>query len=167
MPDVCLYRANRTIFAGIHRSSESLRQTRDFDGVSQFRGRAMSFNVRNGLRSEPCGGMSQGNDLRLAFHSRSYEASALRPIVVNRSPLNDGIDFIAVMNSVGQALQYNHPHAITKGCAGSAGIKSSCASIRRGDAAFLMEIPPLLRDFDGHASRKCHITLICEECLAC
>src|SRR5215510_4604125 len=163
MPDICLYRANRTMFAGIRRLPESLRQTRDFDGVSQFCGRAMSFNVRNGLRCEPCGGMSQGNDLRLAFHSRSYEASAVRPVVVNCSPLNHGIYFIAVMKSVGQALQYDHPHSVTKCCAGSAGVKSSSASIRGGDAAFVMEIPPLLRDFDAHASRKCHITLIGEE----
>ncbi|MDE2846080.1 MAG: hypothetical protein OXO51_05165 [Gemmatimonadota bacterium] len=102
---------------GLHRTDQAARVSRGasdgrrFNGVARGRSRAMGFHEGklSGAYATSAGGRL--DDGFLCALPRDRQA-ATAPVLVDRGPVNDRVDRIAVVHGVGQAFQHDDARAV-------------------------------------------------------
>ncbi|MCY3713022.1 MAG: hypothetical protein OXH02_07020 [Gemmatimonadetes bacterium] len=127
---------------GLHRTNQAARAVRDpsflrgtsdghrFNGVARGRSRAMGFHEGklSGAYATSAGGRL--NDGLLGALPRDRQAAAA-PVLVDRGPVNNRVDRIAVGQRFGQAFQHDDARAVASSVTVCPLVKGPAAPIRR------------------------------------
>ncbi len=103
MPDVSFDRADIAELLLVRLALKNFPQRFKFNRVANRSARAMRLNVANGLDGDIGIRLRQGNGIRLPLHARSQERSRACAIVILPGAANDGIDRIAIGESISAA----------------------------------------------------------------
>src|ERR1019366_6106999 len=135
----------------------------EFNGVADWGARAVRLDVANGLDGNVGIGLGQVNGIRLSIYARGQERSGACAVVVLACTANDGINGIAIGQSIGEPLEDDHAGTVTEHGSRGVGIKRTAVAILCKRASLLIEETALLRDSDVNAAGECDVTLIVEE----
>ena len=119
--DAAFHRAERAELLCIRRGAEDAGESRDLDGIAEWRGGAVGFDVGNRVGGDARIGVRLRDDFAVPFIARRGEAQLFRAVVVDRLAADDGVNLITVGNRVRQSLEHDDARAIRKH--GSVGIR--------------------------------------------
>ena len=97
MTDTGFESAKRAVLLAVGIRPKRLRQSRDFDGISQGCSGAMSFNVGDIIGHDPGNRLCLGNDLGLTINTRSREPYLERSVIIDGGPFEDGVNGIFII----------------------------------------------------------------------
>src|SRR4051812_12911133 len=86
-----------------------------------------------------------------------------RAVVVDRRPLDDGTDRVAVSDGLREPLQNHHSGTVAAHRTAGIAIKGAAVAVGRGDATLLVEIALRLREADRNSSGQGQITLVAQQ----
>ena len=143
-----------------------MRKSPYLDGIADYRSRSVGLDVRN-VRGADAGEIQCfGNDLRLAFNTRSKIAHFARAIIVDCGSEDDGADMIPVFDRIFKAAKYDNPQAASKNSAAGSCIEGPTVAIARKNLSFAIDIALTMWDFDGNSTCQSQVALIIEQALA-
>ncbi len=102
----------------------------------------------------------------LPVHPGGGEAHPGRAVVGHRRAEHHGIDAVAVLDRVGEALQRHHTAAVAVHRARRRGVEGAAMAVRREDAAFLIEVASDERCADRDPAGEREVALPGEQRLA-
>ena len=123
----------------------------------------MCFDVADRLGAHAGRGLGQRDHLGLAFDAGSRVADLQRTVVVDRGTQDDGLDFISVLEGVGQSLQHHHAHAVSAHRPLGLGVKGAAVAVGRQDTAFFVDVTASQRHAHPNAAGKGHVALEVQE----
>src|SRR5262249_33467958 len=129
--------------------AKRLGQRGHLNRISQRRPRAMRLDVTDGFRFNAGESLRRLDDLRLRIDARGREAHLSRAIVVDGGAFNNSDYLVAVGDGLLQPLQHNGSGAVAAYDPLRSGVEGAAVSVRRGHAAFAVEVSLHLGDADG------------------
>src|SRR5579885_2439847 len=165
MTHIAFDRADSTIADALGAATEGFGQGSDFDGITQFSGGAVGFDIIDALSIEP--GLLEGGDdhFSLSSDAGSGITDLESAIVVDGRAFNDSINGIAVSDGIGEAFEHDDADAIAEGAAVSIGVEGAAMSIRGLHAAFVVEMALFGRDANRDATGQGDVRLAIEQTL--
>ena len=104
-----------------------------------------------------------GSSIGLSLHAGGRIAYLHRAVIVERGPLDDREDVVAVSDGVSHAFQQDDGDPVAEDRAACRGIKGAAGAIRRDQAVFLVKIVALLRETDRDTAGERHVALVIEQ----
>ena len=166
MADIGLGRADRAerLLGLAH--AEALLKAGELDRIAERRRRAVALDIadRSGVDARH---RERGrDDLGLPLHAGCGEAHLAAAVVVDGGAADDGVDVVAVVDGVGQALQGDNRYAVAEHRARRLVVERPAGPVRRHHAALLVEVAALLREGDRHTAGQRHVRLAEQQALA-
>ena len=130
VPHIRFDRSDQAVAHLIGAAPESPGQCRHLDRVAQRGGRAVGFDVADGVGAHPGIGLRRQDDGGLSVDAGRGEAGFGRAVVVGGRAFDDGVNVVSVCEGVAQSLEQHHSGAIAEHGAFAGGIECACAPIR-------------------------------------
>ena len=133
---------------------KGLGQRGHFDRVAQIGAGAVAFDIVDRVGGGLGDHLRLGDGFGLTVDRGRQIARLGRAVVVDGRALEHGPDVIAIGQRVPEAAQHHHARARAKDRALRAVVEGVAMTVGRKDLAFLVDIAPVLRQLDGHATRQ-------------
>ena len=143
--------------------AEGLGERGDLDGIAERGAGAVGFDVGNFRRTDPGGGLGEGDDVGLGVESGRGETDLVGAVVVDGPAFDHGEDRVAVGDGLTESFQQDNAAAVAENRSGGIRVEGAAGAVRRDHAFFLEKIIPLLGETDGHAAGERHVALVGEQ----
>ncbi len=137
----------------------------NFNRIAKWCACAVRFHIADGVGGEAGHRLGRGYRFRLSLDARRGISDLLRTIVIDGKSFDDGENLITLSQRFLQPFQHHDAHPFARDSAGCAGVERAAMSVRRGDAAFLIEMAAFLRERDGNRPSQGHVALVAEQVL--
>ena len=163
MPDVPFDGADVAELFFCRLALKYLAQRLKFDRVADGRARAVRLDVSNGLDGNVRIRLRQSDCFGLSIDAGREKRSGPRAVIILPRAANDGINRVAVGQSIGEALEHDYARAIAEHGPRGIGIEGPAVAVLGECSALLIEEPALLRHGDVDASGQSDVALVVEK----
>jgi hypothetical protein len=123
------------------------------------------LDVRDRLWVDAGESLRERDDAGVTVDARRGEAHLRGAVVVHAGTLDDGVDRVAVLEGVAQPPQRDDADAVAEDRSRRVLVERPAVSVRRRDAALLVEVAAPLRQRDGDAARQRHVAAVGQKAL--